>query len=81
MHQVAYLRRRRAAGLLATTEKTIEAIALEIVYHNLFVFSNPASSTLLLGLSEKALFPFLRKRALCKNPDYPSPDLTPPCSR
>jgi len=31
---------RRAADLLVTTEKTIEAIALEIGYHNPFVFSN-----------------------------------------
>jgi AraC-like DNA-binding protein len=40
MHQVAYLRMRRAADLLAATEKTIEAIALEIGYHSPFVFSN-----------------------------------------
>lgn len=40
MHQVTYLRMRRAAELLATTEKTIEAIAFEIGYHNPFVFSN-----------------------------------------
>jgi AraC-like DNA-binding protein len=40
MHQVTYLRMRRAAELLATTEHTIEAIALEIGYHNPFVFSN-----------------------------------------
>jgi AraC-like DNA-binding protein len=40
MHQVTYLRMRRAADLLATTEKTIEAIAFEIGYHNPFVFSN-----------------------------------------
>jgi AraC-like DNA-binding protein len=31
---------RRAADLLAATEKTIEAIALEIGYHSPFVFSN-----------------------------------------
>jgi AraC-like DNA-binding protein len=40
MHQVTYLRMRRAAELLATTEQTIESIALEIGYHNPFVFSN-----------------------------------------
>lgn len=40
MHQVIYLRMRRAAELLATNQKTIEAIALEIGYHNPFVFSN-----------------------------------------
>jgi AraC-like DNA-binding protein len=40
MHQVTYLRMRRAAELLATTEKTIESIAFEIGYHNPFVFSN-----------------------------------------
>lgn len=40
MHQVTYLRMRRAAELLTTTEKTIEATAQEIGYHNAFVFSN-----------------------------------------
>jgi AraC-like DNA-binding protein len=40
MHQVTYLRMRLAAELLDTTERTIEAIALEIGYHNPFVFSN-----------------------------------------
>lgn len=40
MHQVIYLRMRRAAELLATTQKTIEAIAFEVGYHNPFVFSN-----------------------------------------
>lgn len=40
MHQVTYLRMRKAAELLVTTEKTIEAIAFEIGYHNPFVFSN-----------------------------------------
>lgn len=40
MHQVIYLRMRRAAELLATSEHTIEAIAFEIGYHNPFVFSN-----------------------------------------
>lgn len=40
MHQVTYLRMRKAADLLATTEKTIEAIAFEVGYHNPFVFSN-----------------------------------------
>jgi AraC-like DNA-binding protein len=40
MHQVTYLRMRHAAELLATTEKTIEAIAFEVGYRNPFVFSN-----------------------------------------
>jgi AraC-like DNA-binding protein len=40
MHQVTYLRMRRATELLATTEHTIEAIATEVGYHNPFVFSN-----------------------------------------
>jgi AraC-like DNA-binding protein len=40
MHQVTYLRMRRAAELLSTTPHTIEAIAQEVGYHNPFVFSN-----------------------------------------
>jgi AraC-like DNA-binding protein len=40
MSQVTYLRMQRAAELLASTEKTIEAIAQEIGYQNPFVFSN-----------------------------------------
>ena len=40
MHQVTYLRMRRAAELLATTPLTIEAIARDVGYHNPFVFSN-----------------------------------------
>lgn len=40
MHQVTYLRMRRAAELLANSEQTIEAIALAVGYHNPFVFSN-----------------------------------------
>ena len=40
MHQVTYLRMRRAAELLATTEQTIESISHEIGYQNPFVFSN-----------------------------------------
>ena len=40
MHQVTYLRMRRAAELLASTSHTIEAIAEEVGYHNPFVFSN-----------------------------------------
>jgi AraC-like DNA-binding protein len=40
MHQVIYMRMRRAAELLASTEQTIEAIAFEVGYHNPFVFSN-----------------------------------------
>jgi len=40
MHQVTYLRMRRAAQLLTTTEQTIESISHEIGYHNPFVFSN-----------------------------------------
>lgn len=40
MHQVTYLRMRRAAELLGSTEKTIDSIAHEIGYQNPFVFSN-----------------------------------------
>lgn len=40
MHQVTYLRMRRAAELLATTEQTIQAISHGIGYQNPFVFSN-----------------------------------------
>jgi AraC-like DNA-binding protein len=40
MHHVTYLRMRRAAELLGTSEQTIEAIAFEVGYHNPFVFSN-----------------------------------------
>lgn len=40
MHQVTYLRMRRASDLLATTEHTIEAIAHAVGYQNPFVFSN-----------------------------------------
>lgn len=40
MHQVTYLRMRRAAELLATTELTVEAVARQVGYHNPFVFSN-----------------------------------------
>ena len=40
MHQVTYLRMRRAAELLATSEHTIESISHEIGYHNPVVFSN-----------------------------------------
>jgi AraC-like DNA-binding protein len=40
IHQITYLRMRRASELLATTEKTIEAIANEVGYKNPFVFSN-----------------------------------------
>jgi len=40
MHQVTYLRMRRAAQLLTSTPQTIEAIAQEVGYHNPFVFSN-----------------------------------------
>ena len=40
MHQVIYMRMRRAAELLATSTKTIQAIASEVGYHNHFVFSN-----------------------------------------
>jgi len=40
MHQVTYLRMRRATELLASTQLTIEAIAHEVGYHNPFVFSN-----------------------------------------
>lgn len=40
MHQVTYLRMRRAAELLSSTAHTVEAIAQEVGYHNPFVFSN-----------------------------------------
>ena len=40
VHQVTYLRMRRAAELLTSTSHTIEAIAEEVGYHNPFVFSN-----------------------------------------
>lgn len=40
MHQVTYLRMRKAAELLATTDHTIDSISHEIGYHNPFVFSN-----------------------------------------
>jgi AraC-like DNA-binding protein len=40
MHQVTYLRMKRAAELLATAPRTIEAIAEEVGYHSPFVFSN-----------------------------------------
>ncbi|MEW6155930.1 MAG: helix-turn-helix transcriptional regulator [Verrucomicrobiota bacterium] len=40
MHQVTYLRMRRAAELLASSTLTIEAIAEKVGYHNPFVFSN-----------------------------------------
>ena len=40
VHQITYLRMRRAAELLATTDQTIEAIAVDVGYENPFVFSN-----------------------------------------
>jgi AraC-like DNA-binding protein len=40
MHQITYLRMRRAAELLTSTDLTIEAIAHEVGYHNPFVLSN-----------------------------------------
>jgi len=40
MHQVTYLRMRRASELLASTEQTIESISHEVGYQNPFVFSN-----------------------------------------
>jgi len=40
MHQVTYLRMRKATELLVSTELTIEAIAHDVGYHNPFVFSN-----------------------------------------
>ena len=40
MKQVSYLRFRRAAELLTTTDQTIESIAREVGYQNPFVFSN-----------------------------------------
>jgi transcriptional regulator GlxA family with amidase domain len=40
MQQVSFLRMRRAAELLTSTELTIEAVAREVGYENPFVFSN-----------------------------------------
>ena len=40
MHQVTFMRMRRATELLATTERTIESIAQEVGYNTPFVFSN-----------------------------------------
>lgn len=40
MHQVIYLRMRRATELLASTEHTIESISQAVGYQNPFVFSN-----------------------------------------
>ena len=40
VHQVVYLRMRRAAELLATTGQTIESISHDVGYGNPFVFSN-----------------------------------------
>jgi AraC-like DNA-binding protein len=40
MHQVTYLRMRRAAELLASSALTMEAIATQVGYQNPFVFSN-----------------------------------------
>lgn len=40
MHQVTYLRMKRAAELLASTDKTIDSISQEVGYQNPFVFSN-----------------------------------------
>jgi AraC-like DNA-binding protein len=40
MHQVTYLRMRRATELLATSDQTIEAVAYAVGYNNPFVFSN-----------------------------------------
>ncbi len=40
MHQIAYLRMRRAAELLTATHQTIESVAHEVGYQSPFVFSN-----------------------------------------
>lgn len=40
MHQVTWLRMRRAAEMLATTNLTVEAVAQQVGYANPFVFSN-----------------------------------------
>jgi AraC-like DNA-binding protein len=40
MHQVTFLRMKRASELLASTDQTIESIGYEVGYHNPFVFSN-----------------------------------------
>ena len=40
MHQVIFLRMRRAAELLSTTNDKMETIATAVGYQNPFVFSN-----------------------------------------
>jgi AraC-like DNA-binding protein len=40
MHQVTYMRMRKATELLVNTDLTVEAIAQQVGYHNPFVFSN-----------------------------------------
>jgi len=40
MHQVIFLRMRRAAELLATTDEKVETIAAAVGYQNPFAFSN-----------------------------------------
>ena len=40
VHQVTYMRMRRASELLTSTSQTIESIAQEVGYQNPFVFSN-----------------------------------------
>jgi len=40
MHQVTYLRMKKASELLVTTELTIDSISQEVGYQNPFVFSN-----------------------------------------
>jgi AraC-like DNA-binding protein len=40
MRQITYLRMRRAAELLTTTDRKLESIAQEVGYRNAFVFSN-----------------------------------------
>jgi AraC-like DNA-binding protein len=66
MHQVTYLRMRRAAELLATTAFTVEAIANEIGYQNPFVFSNAFTKWIGFRPSE------YRRKKLWSAPDSPS---------
>ncbi|MGN6554708.1 MAG: AraC family transcriptional regulator [Verrucomicrobiota bacterium] len=40
MHQVTYLRMRKATELLKNSQHTLDAVAHEVGYHNQFVFSN-----------------------------------------
>jgi AraC-like DNA-binding protein len=68
MHQVIYIRMRRAAELLATTPHTIEAIAREVGYHSPFVFSNAFTKWIGWRPSE-----YRRKKVSAGKPPRPDP--------